>query len=306
MQRTTSRIGVVGLGAMGGRITSRLLSLGHEVYGTNRTRTKADALIAQGLIWCDSPRETAQSADVVISMVTDSTALEAVTAGPDGILAGLRAGMIYLDMSTVSPQTSRALAHRVACRGAAMLAAPVSGSLPAAERGSLAVIAGGDPDAFARVEPILRQLGRTVTFVGDNGHALLLKLAINISLGVQMLAFSEGLLLAERGGVQRQVALDVLTSSAIGSPMLAARAPLLLELPDQAWFDVAQMQKDIRLALDSARDLKVPLPSTSVADDVLSAARMRGYEHRDIAVVVRVLSEMAATTDGWELESATT
>jgi len=305
MQRTTGRIGVVGLGAMGGRIAGRLLSLGHEVYGTNRTRTRADALIGQGMIWCDSARETAASADVVISMVTDGGALDAVTAGPDGILAGLRAGTIYLDMSTVSPQASRELARRVASRGAAMLAAPVSGSLPAVEQGSLAVIAGGDPDAFERVQPILRQLGRTVSFVGDNGHALLLKLAINISLGVQMLAFSEGLLLAERGGVERQVALDVLTSSAIGSPMLHARAPLLLKLPDQAWFDVAQMQKDIRLALDSARDLNLPLPSTAVADQVLSAARTHGYAHRDIAVVLRVLAEMAATSEGWELESAT-
>jgi 3-hydroxyisobutyrate dehydrogenase-like beta-hydroxyacid dehydrogenase len=299
-------VGVVGLGAMGGRIASRLLSQGHEVYGSNRTRAKADALIGRGLIWCESPREVAQSAEVVISMVTDSAALEAVTAGPDGILAGLRAGKVYLDMSTVSPLTSRGLADRVAARGAGMLAAPVSGSLPAAEQGSLAVIAGGDPDAFERVEPILRQLGRTVTFVGDNGHALLLKLAINISLGVQMLAFSEGLLLAERGGVERRVALDVLTSSAIGSPMLQARAPLLLELPDQAWFDVAQMQKDLRLALDSARDLKVPLPSTAIADGLLSAARTGGYEHRDIAVLFRVLSEMTPAPDGWEQESATT
>jgi 3-hydroxyisobutyrate dehydrogenase-like beta-hydroxyacid dehydrogenase len=305
MQRTTGSIGVVGLGGMGGRIAGRLLSLGHEVYGTNRTRTKADALIERGLIWCDSPRETAASADVVISMVTDGAALEAVTAGPDGILAGLRAGTIYLDMSTVSPQTSRELARRVGARGAAMLAAPVSGSLPAAEQGSLAVIADGDPDAFERVEPILRQLGRTVSFVGDNGHALLLKLAINISLGVQMLAFSEGLLLAERGGVERQVALDVLTSSAIGSPMLQARAPLLLELPDQAWFDVAQMQKDIRLALDSAGELKVPLPSTAVVDQVLSAARTHGYAHRDIAVVLRVLTELAETSETRVLESAT-
>jgi 3-hydroxyisobutyrate dehydrogenase-like beta-hydroxyacid dehydrogenase len=306
MQRTTRRIGVVGLGAMGGRITGRLLSLGHEVYGTNRTMAKAGPLIADGLIWCESPRETAQSADVVISMVTDNHALEAVTAGSNGILAGLGAGKIYIDMSTVSPQTSRELAHRVASRGAAMLAAPVSGSLPAAEQGSLAVIAGGDPDAFERVEPILHELGRTVTFVGDNGHALLLKLAINISLGVQMLAFSEGLLLAERGGVERNVALDVLTSSAIGSPMLEARAPLLLALPDQAWFDVAQMQKDIRLALDSARHLNVPLPSTAVADDMLSAARTHGYEHRDIAVFLRLLSEMGATAENVELAAATT
>jgi 3-hydroxyisobutyrate dehydrogenase-like beta-hydroxyacid dehydrogenase len=306
MQRTTRRIGVVGLGAMGGRITSRLLSLGHEVYGTNRTKAKADALIGEGLIWCDSPRETAQSADVVISMVTDSTALEGVTAGPSGILAGLSAGKTYLDMSTVSPQSSRELAHRVLSRGAAMLAAPVSGSLPAAEQGSLAIIAGGDPDAFERVEPILRQLGRTVTFVGDNSQALLLKLAINISLGVQMLAFSEGLLLAERGGVERQVALDVLTSSAIGSPMLEARAPLLLALPERGWFDVGQMQKDIRLALDSARDLKVPLPSTAVADDMLTAARTHGYEHRDIAVFLRLLTEMGATTEDVGLAAATT
>jgi 3-hydroxyisobutyrate dehydrogenase-like beta-hydroxyacid dehydrogenase len=299
-------IGVVGLGAMGSRIASRLSSLGHEVFVTNRTRAKVKALNGRGLIWCNSPKETAQAAEVVISMVTDSTALEAVTAGPAGILAGLSSGKIYVDMSTVSPSASRVLASRVASRGAAMLAAPVSGSLPAVEQGSLAIIAGGDPAAYVLIEPLLRQLGRTVTFVGDNGHALLLKLAINISLGVQMLAFSEGLLLAERGGVERQVALDVLTSSAIGSPMLQARAPLLIDLPDQAWFDVTQMQKDIRLALESARALDVPLPSTAVADELLSSARAGGYEHRDIAVLFRVLSEMDVTTDGSERESTTT
>jgi 3-hydroxyisobutyrate dehydrogenase-like beta-hydroxyacid dehydrogenase len=299
-------IGVVGLGAMGFRMAGRLASMDNEVYVTNRTRARADALIGQGLVWRDSPSETARSADVVISMVTDDAALEAVTAGPDGILAGLSAGKVYVDMSTVSPTASRELASRVVARGAAMLAAPVSGSLPAAEQGTLAIIVGGDPDAYALVEPLLRQLGRTVTFVGDNGHALLVKLAINISLGVQMLAFSEGLLLAERGGVERQVALDVLTSSAIGSPMLQARAPLLLDLPDQAWFDVTQMQKDIRLALDSALALDVPLPSTAVADELLSAARAGGYEHRDIAVLFRVLSEMDATTNGRKPESTTT
>ena len=299
-------IGVVGLGAMGSRIAGRLASVGHEVYVTNRTRARADALIDQGAIWCDSPRDTARSADVVISMVTDSAALEAVASGPDGLLAGLSSGKVHVDMSTVSPTASRALAERVSARGASMVAAPVSGSLPAVEQGTLSIIAGGDADAYTRVEPLLRQLGRTVTFVGDNGHALLLKLAINISLGVQMLAFSEGLLLAERGGVARQVALDVLASSTIGSPMLQARAPLLLDLPDRAWFDVTQMQKDIRLALDSARALGVPLPSTEVADDMLTSARARGYEHRDIAALFRVLSETDATTENPEPESTTT
>ena len=133
-----------------------------------------------------------------------------------------------------------------------------------------------------------------MTFVGDNGQALLLKLAINISLAVQMLAFSEGVLLAERGGVEPDLALEVLTHSAIGSPMLQARAPMLLELPEQAWFDVRMMRKDLRLALATAGELQVSLPSTAVADELLSTASKLGYEHRDIAVLFRVLSEMTS------------
>jgi len=138
--------------------------------------------------------------------------------------------------------------------------------------------------------------GSTVTFVGDVGQALLLKLGINISLGVQMLAFSEGVLLAEQGGVDRSVALDVLTHSAIGSPMLQARVPLLLDLPEEAWFDVGLMQKDIVLALDTARQLRVPLPSASTVDQMLTLARAAGYEHRDIAALFEVLRLTSDTT----------
>jgi 3-hydroxyisobutyrate dehydrogenase-like beta-hydroxyacid dehydrogenase len=250
---------------MGARIAGRLLSQGYDLHGTNRTRSKADALIEQGLRWQDSPRAVAEAADVVISMVTDSDALEAVAAGPDGILAGLAAGKVYIDMSTVSSQTSRDLAERVAARGASMLAAPVAGGHPAAEEGSLAIIVGGDVSAFEQVEPILRELGSTVTFVGDNAQALLLKLAVNISLAVQMLAFSEGVRLAEQGGIERDLALDVLTRSAVRSPMLRTRAPF--ELTDKAWFDV---------------------------HEVLSAARVLGYEHRDIAVLFQVFAEKVA------------
>ena len=269
-------IGVVGLGAMGSRIAARLVSRGNEVHGTNRTRSKADALIEQGLVWRDSPRQVAEDADVVFSIVLDSVALEAVTEGPDGILAGLAADKVYIDVSTVSPQISRELADRVAERGASMLAAPVAGSLPAADEGRLAIIVGGDADAFKRVEPILRELGTTVTFVGDNGQALLLKLATNISLAVQMLAFSEGLRLAEQGGIERDLALDVLIRSAIGSPLLETGVPL--ELPDRAWFDV---------------------------HDLLSAGRALGYEHPDVAALFQVFSEMvvapgaAAPTSGY-------
>src|SRR5450755_323415 len=165
-------IGVVGLGPMGGHIAARPQSLGNLIYGTNRTRAKADPLIGRGLRWCDTPRQVTEAADVIISMVTEGDALQVVTGGPEGILAGLHAGQFHLDMSTISPGGSRELAGRVAARGAAT-------------DGSLAVIVGGDPDAYIRVGAILRQLGSTVTFVGDNEHALLLKLAINISLAVQ-------------------------------------------------------------------------------------------------------------------------
>jgi 3-hydroxyisobutyrate dehydrogenase-like beta-hydroxyacid dehydrogenase len=287
-----STLGFVGLGAMGASIAGRLLSQGHTVYGTNRTRSKADPLVEAGLRWRDSPREVASAADVVFSMVTDDGALDALTAGPDGILAGLAVGKVYIDMSTVSPQYSRGLAERVGFRGALMLAAPVSGSVPAAKAGSLAIIVGGDGGVFEQVKPILRGLGSTVTFVGDNSQALLLKLAINISLAVQMLAFSEGALLAERGGIAPDVVIEVLTHSAIGSPMLQARAPMLLDLPEQAWFDVKMMRKDLGLTLATARELSVPLPSTAVADDLLATASKLGFEHRDIAVLFRVLSEV--------------
>jgi 3-hydroxyisobutyrate dehydrogenase-like beta-hydroxyacid dehydrogenase len=289
-----STLGFVGLGAMGASIAGRLLSQGHTVYGTNRTRSKAEPLIESGLIWCDSPKDVAHAADVVFSMVTDNGALDALTAGPGGILAGLAAGKVYIDMSTVGPHFSNALAERVGSLGALMIAAPVSGSVPAAKAGSLAIIVGGHADAFKQVEPILRGLGSTVTFVGDNSQALLLKLAINISLAVQMLAFSEGVLLAERGGIATDLATDVLTHSAIGSPMLQARAPMLLELPEQAWFDVKMMRKDLGLTLATALELGVPLPSTAVADQLLSRASKLGYQHRDIAVLFRVLSDMTS------------
>jgi 3-hydroxyisobutyrate dehydrogenase-like beta-hydroxyacid dehydrogenase len=287
-------IGFVGLGAMGGRIAGRLLAAGNVVYATNRTRSRADPLVHRGLIWRDSPREVAERADVVFSMVTDTHALDAITRGPRGILAGLRPGTVYVDMSTVSPAASRELADRVAELGAVMLDAPVSGSLPAAEAGSLAIMVGGDPAAFARVEPLLRELGQTVTHVGANGKALIMKLAVNISLAVQMIAFSEGVLLADRAGIDPRLAIDVLNSSAVGSPMLRTRGPLLLDRPDEAWFDVKLMQKDIDLALEQGRSLNVALPSTAIAGQLLNTARELGYGDQDIVAVFDVLAKLAA------------
>jgi 3-hydroxyisobutyrate dehydrogenase-like beta-hydroxyacid dehydrogenase len=271
-----TRIGVVGLGAMGGRIAGRLLSEGNEVYGTNRTRAKAQELIEQGLLWCDSPRQVAEAADVAFSIVTDSDALEAVSGGPEGILAGLEACNVYVDMSSVSAQASRALAERVSARGASMLAAPVSGSLPDAEDGSLTLIVGGDADVFQQVEPILRQLAHTVTLVGDQRQAILLKQAINISLAVQALGLSEGVQLAGQHGIEPTLAREVLTQSVIGSPVLQTHTPL--QLPDKTWFDVHEL---------------------------LSAARVLGYEHRDIAALFQAFAEMIAAPAHPELQFGT-
>ncbi|HEX4108681.1 MAG TPA: NAD(P)-dependent oxidoreductase [Solirubrobacteraceae bacterium] len=287
-------IGFIGLGAMGSRLADRLLDAGHPLYGTNRTASKAQPLIERGLIWRDTPREVAAAAEVVFSMVTDDEALEAIVAGPDGLLAGLAPRKLYVDMSTVSPQTSQRLAERVRRRDAQMLDAPVSGSIPQADTGTLAIMVGGEPGAFAAVRPLLRELGEPVTHIGVNGQGLLVKLAINISLAVQTLAFSEGLLLAESAGVDPEKAAEVMGTSSIGSPMLRARIPLLLDLPEHAWFDVALMHKDIRLAREAGSDLHIPLPSTAVADQMLSKARALGYAHRDLASLHQVLASTAA------------
>ena len=289
-----STVGFVGLGAMGSRVAGRMLDGGNELYVTNRTRSKAEPLIQRGMHWCGSPREVVVAADVVFSMVTDDRALEAITSGPEGILAGLEQGKVYLDMSTVSPRASRQLAERVSERGAAMLDAPVSGSIPQAESGTLAVFVGGSEEAFATVEPLLREFGQAVTRVGTNGQGLLLKLAVNISLAVQILAFSEGLLLAERGGVDPKLAVEVMSTSSIGSPMLKARVPLLLDLPEHAWFDVALAEKDIRLALEAADELSIALPSAGLAEEMLARASGLGYAHRDLAALHEVLAKSPA------------
>ena len=288
-------IGFVGLGAMGSRIAGRLLTAGHEVYGTNRTAARAASLVERGLAWRETPREVAEVASIVFSMVTDDAALEAITSGADGLLAGLSAGKIWVDMSTVSPAASVTLAERASALGSAMLDAPVSGSVHEAEDGRLTIMVGGEEDAFAAVEPLLRELGPVVRHIGANGQGLRLKLALNISLAAQMLAFSEGALLAERGGIARELAVEVMAESAIGSPFLRGRAPLVLDLPDEAWFDVELAHKDIRLALATGSNEHVPLPSAALADEWFTKATSLGYGHRDVASLFAVLTETSAT-----------
>ena len=288
-----ANLGFVGLGVMGSRMVSRLLDKGHRVTGYNRTRAKAQWLLDKGMRWADSPRAVVEAADVTFAMVTNAAALAAITDGPEGIVAGLAAGKTFVDMSTVSPEVSRATATKVRAQGADMLDAPVSGSVITLEEGKLSVMAGGRKETFERVKPLLLDIGPKVTHVGDNGLVLAMKIAVNLSLAVQMMAFSEGVLLAEKSGIPREVAVDVLTHSAVASPMIQYRGPFVLGQPEEAWFDCNMMQKDMLLALELGRALRVPLPTTAISNEFLTAARGLGWEKKDFAVVFDVLARMS-------------
>ena len=288
-----ARLGFIGLGVMGSRMVRRLLAAGHAVTGYNRTRSKAQDLLERGIQWGETPAKVAQAADMVLSMVANTEALQAVAGGADGLLAGLRPGAIFVDMSTVSPAVSRSLAAQVASQGAYMLDAPVSGSVSTLEEGRLSIMVGGERAAYEQALPILQDIGPKVTYVGKNGLAATMKIATNLSLAVQMLAFSEGLLLAEKSGIARETAVEVLLNSVIASPMLKYRGPFVLGEPEEAWFDVNMMQKDLRLALEMGCGLNVPLPTTAVTNELLTAARGMGLADQDFAVLFEVLARMA-------------
>ena len=291
-----ANLGFIGLGVMGGNMVARLLEKGHAVTGYNRTRAKATWLIERGMKWAESPRAVAQAADVVFTMVTNSNALAAVMDGPAGLLAGLSAGKLHVDMSTVSPEVSRAMAAKIREKGADMVDAPVSGSVITLQQGKLSVMVGGRKETFERVKPILQDVGPKVTYVGDNGVALCMKIALNLQLAVQMMAFSEGVLLAEKSGIAREVAVDVMVHSAIASPMIQYRGPFVLQQPEEAWFDVNMMQKDMLLAMELGRKLNVPVPTTAVSNEFLTAARGMGWEKLDFAVMFDVLAAMSGVS----------
>ena len=288
-----ANLGFVGLGVMGGNMVDRLLSKGHSVSGYNRTQAKAQGLIGKGMKWADSPRAVAEDSDVTFAMVTNASALKDVVEGPNGILAGLTVNKIFVDMSTVGPQVSRDIAAKVRAKGADMVDAPVSGSVVTLQQGKLSVMVGGRRETFERLKPLLEDIGPKVTHVGDNGLALSMKIATNLSLAVQMLAFSEGVLLAEKSGIKRETAVDVLVHSAVASPMIQYRGPFVLQQPDEAWFDVNMMQKDMLLALEMGRQLNVPLPTTAVTNEFLTAARGMGFAKEDFAVIFEVLASMS-------------
>ncbi len=292
-----TNIGFVGLGIMGRNIVERLLKAGYTVSGYNRTRGKAEALIAAGMRWCDTPRQVAEASDVTLSMVMDTAALAAITQGPDGIIAGLAPGKLYIDMSTVNPGLERQLAEQVRVQGAQMLECPVSGSVSAVQAGTLVAFAGGEAAALEQVRPILAGLAQKIIHVGGSGQAVSMKIAINLNLASQLLSLSEGVLLAERSGIPRAQALDAILNSVVGSPLLKYRGPFILKMPEEVWFSATMMQKDLLLALELGRELGVPLPTAALANEFLTAAKGMGYADEDFAVLFKVLARMAGMSE---------
>lgn len=288
-----ARLGFIGLGKMGGRVVRRLLDAGHDMVGYNRTREKAGWLLDAGMLWGDSPRQVAERSDIIFTMVSNTSALLEIFEGEEGILAGLLPGKVYIDMSTISANVSRELSERVAATGAHMLDVPVSGNVIHVAEGTASLIVGGEREIFELVKPVLLDITSKVNYVGANGQAILMKIAINLSLPTQFLAFCEGILLAEKSGIPRETAIEVWNNSAVASPATRHRAPFIVEKPEEIWFDVNMMQKDLLLALDLGRNLDVPLPSVALSNELLTAARGMGLAHEDFAVMFDVLATLA-------------
>lgn len=280
-------IGFIGLGDMGQGIIPRLLNAGHRVTGWNRTASKAEPLIEMGMAWGETPREVAAATEIVFSVVTDSAAVRSVALGDDGVIAGLGAQSVYLDMSTIDPEVSREISSEFAAQDLTMLDAPISGSPITLEQGSASTMVAGDRAAFDRVEPVLYDIGSKVSYIGGRGAAVQMKVAVNLSLIVQMVAFCESVALAEKGGVARDVAVDAMLKSVVASPVMGYRGPFILEgnMPDKPLADVTLQQKDMILALEVARRQGSSAPLGAVANELLNACRGRGIDRRDFVTV---------------------
>lgn len=283
-------IGFIGLGEMGVRIVPRLMAAGHQVTGWNRTQDKATELIESGMQWADTPREVATKSDVVFAIVTDSAAVKSVALGENGVISGLKPGGIFIDMSTIAPEASLAISAEFDKAGLVMLDGPLSGSPPVVEAGNASVMVGGDRAAFDRVEPLLLAIGRKALYIGGRGQAVWMKVALNMCLVVEMVSFCESVALAEKGGVDREIAVEAMLNSVVASPVMGYRGPFILDgkMPETPLADVTLQQKDMLLALDLGRKNGVPVPLGAAANEMLNACRGLGIDKRDFVTVHEV------------------
>ncbi len=293
-------VGFIGLGIMGSGMARNLLEKGHRLVVWNRTRAKMDPLVEAGAEPADSPREVAERADVVMICVSDTPDVEAVLHGDDGVLAGLSDGKLVVDHSTISPSATLTFASAVEEKGARWLDAPVSGGSEGAQRGTLSIMVGGDEASFQRALPYFEAYGTTVVHVGGQGAGQMVKLVNQVLVVVNQLAVSEALLLAQAGHLDLRKTLDAVKGGAAGSWMLANRGPQMIERDWRPGFTIDLQEKDLRLVLEAADELAVPLPGTALVFQMYRALQRRGLGLEGNHALVKALEEMCGLRVGGE------
>lgn len=290
----TAQLGFIGLGLMGKPMARRFLGAGHRVAVSNRSRPAVDALAAEGAIPCGSPAEVARQADVVVTCLPDAPQVDAVVFGPEGLAESMRPGSVLIDCTSNDPACTIRVAEALAKRGVEMLDAPVSGAPEGAAQGTLAIMVGGPRKIFERCRPLLDLLGRKVVLVGEApGSGCIAKLSNQILVGITFLAVSEALVFGAKAGLDPAVLADVLGAGLARCGTLEVKAPKILSGDFTPGGRVTMHVKDLRYALDQARDRQVPLPGTSLVAQMFNAQLAAGEGALDHISIVRVLERMA-------------
>lgn len=285
----TEKIGFIGLGIMGAGMVSNLLKAGFPVTVWNRTPHRAEPLLQQGATWADSPAEVAKQTDIIMICVSDTPDVQAVILGGNGVIHRAKAGALVIDCSTISPQATREIADQLTAQGIAMLDAPVSGGSEGAKNGTLSIMVGGDEADFARATPIFNAIGKTLTYVGGHGAGQTVKLVNQIVVVVNMLAVSEGLLLAEAGGLDLDKVLSAISGGAAGSWMLSNRGPQVVADDWRPGFTIDLQQKDLRLVLEAGDQLGVPLVGTGLVFQLYRTLQAQGLGEEGNHALIKAL-----------------
>ena len=287
------KIGFVGLGIMGRPMARNLFEAGHELVLYNRTKEKAEGLVDEGATVAGSPREVAESADIIVTMLPDSPDVEAVVAGEGGVLEGIKEGSLIVDMSTISPVVARDLAEKAREKGASMLDAPVSGGDVGAKDGTLSIMVGGTEENFERARPLFEVMGKTVTHVGGAGAGQVVKACNQIVVGLTIEAVSEALVLGSKAGVEPAKILDVLSGGLAGNKVIEVKRDKFLDHSFDPGFRVELHHKDLGIALAAGREYGVSLPVTAIVDQILEALKARGRGDRDHSAILTFIEDLA-------------
>jgi 3-hydroxyisobutyrate dehydrogenase len=289
----SERVGFIGLGIMGRGMARNILKAGFGLLVWNRTPSRMEEFAAEGASAAASPADLAAQCDIIVTCVSDTPDVEAVILGDNGVIHGVRSGALVIDMSTISPHVTRAIAAQLSARGVHMLDAPVSGGSEGAARGTLTIMVGGEADAVARAMPVLQAMGKTITHVGPQGHGQMVKLVNQILVVGHALAMSEALLFAQAGGLDLQKALDAVLPGAAGSWMLANRGPQILRRDWRPGFTIDLQQKDVRLIIDAADQLGVPVLASSLVFNLYRTLQAQGLGAEGNHALIKALERLA-------------